>query len=292
MELKPEEKYRAVISPDIFPTAEPEYTYSTFAVVRAPYGPKLLNSPEKTHKGSKLNLTAPDFPLNYVWVEASRRLLDIAELHGTCTWLEAGLEIRQPFDFDFEASKEEEEEEKGEEEEKTCKLAIAVPREREGKKQEEIPLIEIRALSRTDEKMLCLARRGKKLCLDLPSFPEYGPQKLEIRCIFEPGAKFCVIELLPEGKEPCRKYISVRHFTPSSPLQEWTWFADSPFRGGYRFRKKVFDKEPGPWLNPLNPSVPLLIRVKAGEEREEPEQQGTKTSRTRIGPGTRGSEKS
>lgn len=272
MELKLDEKYEAVISRGFSLTTESEYAYSTFAVVRSPYGPKLLKSPEKTHKGDRLNLTVRDFPLDFVWVEAARRLLRLAELQGSCTWLEDGLEISQPFDFVGVENSIGVEASTGE---KPCRLAISVPWKGDRKKWKRNPLMEIRALSRTEEKRLHLVRRAGSLRLDLPSFPEYGPQKLEIRCSFEPGVKYCILEFLPEGKEPCRENAGMLHFTPSCPLQEWTWFADSPFRRRYRFRRRELNKEPGPWSALVEPSVPLRIRVKAGGKQKGPEKSET-----------------
>ncbi|HII00319.1 TPA: hypothetical protein HA351_01260 [Methanosarcinaceae archaeon] len=254
VELSPEEKDSAVVRLSLSPTEKLRYGYSTFAVVRGSCGPKLLRSPEKIHDCEQLNLQADDFPVEFVRIKVSRRLLELASLSGVCRWFDNGSEVSQAFEIEDVPAGE------------SGELAVAVPG------QEKAPFIEIRARSRTCEKVLHLSpQRTRDLCLDLPSFPGYGVHRLEIRCDFEAGAELCVLELLPEGKNPGKENITIMHFTPSRPVREWTWNAESPFFGGYIYRIRSLkirglNESQEPWSNPLSPFVPLSIRVKSNQK--------------------------
>lgn len=251
VEFGPEEKDTSTVRLNFSPTEKLRFRYSTFAVVRGPSGPKLLRSPEKTHDSEQLNLHADDFPVEFIRIKASRRLLELARLNGVCRWFDSGEEVSQAFEIEDTATGE------------YGELAVVIT------EQEKAPLIEIRASSLTCEKVLYLSpQRTRDLCLDLLSFPGYGVHRLEIRCCFEAGADLCVLELLPEGKNPCKENITILHFTPFRPFREWTWTADSPFFGGYIYRIrslsiKGLNESQEPWSNPLSPFPPLLIRVKS-----------------------------
>src|SRR5262249_27871602 len=74
------------------------------------------------------------------------------------------------------------------------------------------------------------------LRLGLYSFREYGPQHVEIACVFDDTTPLFAIDLLPEGHPETPDEISVLFFTPAQPKKVWEWLALSPFHAGYRYR--------------------------------------------------------
>jgi hypothetical protein len=220
-----------------------EYTYSTFAVVSSATGIQQLEGQQIQHTGERLDLSFDDFPVRLVPLEAAFALLEIALVHGVCRWTSAGIPNEQPFDLSLERSM----------------LALAVPRDADD------ATLEIEAKARDSNRGLKLGPfAANSLRLDLFSFREYGPHKIEIECAFGDLQGTCILELLPEGQLEVSDELTVLGFSHDQPKKEWTWFADSPFSAGYRYRRRRGAGEPAaPWSELQSPFDPLKISAAA-----------------------------
>lgn len=207
----PEDSGRLVLQ--FSPSETQAYSLSTFAVVQGPQGIVELSGELRPYKDDRIDLLPEDFPIDFVSVKASRDLLNIAAVKGVCRQKEGEEVFEQP--FDLTASSE---------------VAIAVPK---GSKN---VTLEIEARSVKDGKTLRLGPlETRSLALTLASFSQYGPHRILIECTFGQQTDLYAIDLLPEDRP--EDSFTVIHFTPSSTKAEWTWFAESPFSGGYRYRE-------------------------------------------------------
>jgi hypothetical protein len=101
---------------------------------------------------------------------------------------------------------------------------------------------------------------ARDLNLDLSAFPEYGPHTVEIECEFPERINLLALELLPEGG--LEKEITVLAFTPANAKKRWSWFAQSPFQPGYRYRKRTqTESAPNPWSEIQGPFEALRIKA-------------------------------
>jgi hypothetical protein len=225
------------------PLEKLEYTYSTFAVVSSTNGIEQREGPQVQHSGERLDLSFDDFPIRFIPIEAAAGLLEIAVIHGICRWTSAGIPSEQRFDLSMERPM----------------FALAVPSDAEG------ATLEIEATDRGNNKSLNLGPlAATSLRLDLFSFCEYGPHKVDIECVFGDVQSTYILELLPDGKPETGDEVKVLGFTHDQPKKEWTWFAESPFSAGYRYRRRRGAGEPaGRWSELQSPFEPLKISAAA-----------------------------
>lgn len=237
IELKPPENSTRILL-RFSPAEKSVYSISTYAVISAFGEIKELNGDEKGHEGERLNLQPEDFPIEFISVLATSELLEMARISGICKRAREGSVGDQRFDLDPRQA-----------------VSIAVPRGEDA-------MIEIEAHSRKDDRVLKIGPLNtKSLHLGFHSFPEYGPHKIEIECVFGNRIVFYAIDLLPEGSS--EDSMTVFHFTPSVPRKEWTWFAESPFQGGYRYREhREPDNIPVAWSEVFSPFKSLSIDLK------------------------------
>ena len=223
------------------PAEKLEYTFSTFVVIRDATGIERLEGGETSHQGSRLDLSPDDFPVSFVSIGASRGLLELAAVHGICRRPEGESEVEQPFELAFDQPG----------------VALALPKGTAG------ATLEIEARSREEAKALQLGPfPARNLQLGLHSFPEYGSHRVEITCVFDNDMQLFTIDFLPEDRPETSEEITVLHFTPTRLKREWTWWAQSPFRAGFRYRThRSPDESPTEWSEIRSPFEPLEIRV-------------------------------
>jgi hypothetical protein len=241
LELKSQEDSTRVVL-RFSPAERPEYIFQTFAVIKDMGSPRELYGPETSYKEDYIGLNPDDFPIDFVMVGASKNLLKISVLRGSSRWSASGTTIEQPFDLSMERPS----------------AAIAVPRGIED------VIIEVEAHPIDGSVSLKIGPvRTKVLKIEQCSFPEYGPHKIVIECIFGGGVNLFAIDLLPEGApEP---QASVLHFTLSEPKREWSWVADSPFHSGYRYREhRNPDQAQDTWSEIKSAFEDLVIQAKSG----------------------------
>ena len=230
----------ATVLLQLSPTELPEYTFKTFVILEDEM--KRYEGEETLHSGDYLDLQLKDFPLRFVLVEASSDLLDLADIQGVCRNRENDSLFDQLFNLNLNQRS----------------VVIALPKEMSG------ATLDIEARSKDGNRTLHLGPYpAEPLRLGLTSLREYGPQKIEIECLFANDEKLVAIDLLPEGLQETLTEIKTLHFTPQNPKREWTWFARSPFYPGYRFRLHVREgDEPVAWSEPRSPFERLVINSK------------------------------
>jgi hypothetical protein len=89
-----------------------------------------------------------------------------------------------------------------------------------------------------------------RIRLDLTSLPEYGPQQVVVRCEFVGDEAPLTLELQPQDGVGAASVA----LAPSAPEVSWGYFAQSPFRAGYRFRPAG-----GTWSDILPAGAPLTV---------------------------------
>lgn len=225
------------------PIEKQEYLYATFVTLIKTNSVEQLNSAEVPHTGNLLNLGPDDFPVDFVALEAASSLVALAVINGTCHWLENGVEAAQSFTLT----------------DNQPAIAIALPKGTEG------ATLTIQASAKDGSKTLSRDPvPARNLRLGLYSFPEYGPHKITVTCIFHDTTPLYSIDLLPEGRSETPDTITVLHFTPDQPVKEWSWFALSPFQAGYCYRQHTSSTGlPALWSAVLSPFENLIIQAQA-----------------------------
>lgn len=224
------------------PGEPPEYRYTTFAVVQDAGGIEQLEGVEKPHQGEVLNLGPDDFPIDFVAIEAARALLELADVQVTLRRPDGAATVEQTYALTPDRPI----------------TALALPKGTLGAQ------IEATARERGGPGVLALGPLpAQSMTLDCYSFPQYGPQHVDITCAFAAGAPSLVIELQPDGSPN----VTALLLRPDQPQRRWTWFAESPFRPGYRYRRvRERGQPPAEWSAPRAPSEPLLLQVSADQE--------------------------
>jgi hypothetical protein len=211
-----------------FSPIEPQkYTYTTFVVVQTDKGVERLDGTPTAYSGDTLLLVPDDFAIRVIAIEVSTELLQLADLNCTVAFPPGSPQA----DLKFQLTSD------------NPAAAITVARGQDD------GTLSVEAVSHQNGKALRL--EGLPISatrLELSSFREYGPHKITITCVFATGEQLTAIEILPEGKDEQMGNINVLHFTPAQPSREWTWFADSPFLSGYRYRvRRQSDAPSAPW---------------------------------------------
>jgi hypothetical protein len=237
-ELNPPD-YSARVVLRLSPAERPEYSFQTFAVVKDGDGPKELSGPEVSHSGDMLMLDPDDFPISFMTIGANADLLGIADIRGKCSWSSSGGTADQLFSLSLNQPS----------------AAIAVPRHIEN------PVIEVEAHPVDGSGILKIGPvRSKTLMIERYSFREYGPHRIVVECIFEGDENLYAIDLLPEAVPEIQ--ATVQHFTASQPKREWSYVANSPFHGGYRYREhRSSDQPQAIWSDIRSAFENLMIQV-------------------------------
>lgn len=238
IELKPQDASSKVIL-RFSPAEKQEYRLQTFAVIRDAGGPKELQGPETTHEGDYIELKLEDFPIEFVTVRASKNLLKRSFFRGSCSWSASGTIVNQPFELSTD----------------NPFTAIAIHKDIED------VALEVEAYPIDGSGSIKIGPiKTKSLDIETYLFPEYGPHKIGIECIFSGDVGLFAIDILPESTPESQ--ASVLHFTPMQPKREWGWIADSPFHSGYKYREhKNPDQVQASWSEVRSAFEDLVIQV-------------------------------
>lgn len=222
---------------------EAQYTFSTYAIVKDAKGITQINGDVKPHQGTRLYLSASDFPVDFVPVTASQQLLELATINGICQRAVGGAIIQEHFELHLDQPT----------------VTFALPQGTNN------ATLEITAHSRQGLGSINLGTiLTQPLQLDLYSFREYGLQKVEVECIFEQQNNPVVFEFLPEAYSATSQNIKLLFFQPSQTKKVLTWMPASPFQYRYRYRQKPLganSNSPPEWSDYLYPFQPLKIQV-------------------------------
>jgi hypothetical protein len=99
----------------------------------------------------------------------------------------------------------------------------------------------------------------RTVSLDLPAFPQYGPQGVTITVEFRPGVDAAEFDFQPEGDADGE--ITLR-FTPGENSKRWNYLVTNLFRTRYRFRTAPREGAPEPaWSDYRLSEEPLTIEL-------------------------------
>jgi hypothetical protein len=186
-----------------------------------------------------LRLDAPDFPVVFVRVGASAGLLALATIEGTLNRLSPSGPVTQAFQLTAAQPA----------------IALALPNDA-GEAS-----LEIRAVPPNGGAPVTLGPLpAADIELDLHSFSGYGPHRVQVEASFPNGVADLAVDLAPETRTKDANAVGFVHLTVQKPKADWTWFADSPFASGYRYRLHPKPGEqPEPWSDAQSSSTPLLL---------------------------------
>lgn len=235
----------ALIRLQLSPNEPLAYTYSTFLIMEDSRGIRQFDGPETPGSGNRLMLTPDDFPVRLIPLSVDRGLVGLAAVHGRCRWLEE--EAAFTLDFDFG----------------TDGLERAIPFPAQASEAE----IAFEMRARDNDRLLSIGPfPATPMHLGFHLFPEYGPHQVSIE-LAETSASsssalpLVAVDLLPEDRPEASEAITVVALTPAQPRKTWSYFAASPFRPGFRFRRHADEAAgiPGPWSDVRSPFDKLII---------------------------------
>jgi len=231
----------ATIQLRLAPLEKLAFSYTTFVVLEQGTAIEKLEGPTILSETDFLSLNHADFPIDFIPIEAEQSLLDIAEISGTCRFMAEGSQREQTFVLDSTRPS----------------VTSVLP------KGARDASFEIVAHERAGTGILTLGPLpATSFQLGLFSFPEYGPHKIEIECKFDEQTDLVSIELLPAGVPDTHEALSLQFFTRDQPKKIWTWFAESPFQPGFRYRPRSKPGEPtAPWIEVSSAFEPLTIHL-------------------------------
>lgn len=232
------------------------YQYSTFVVVQRSGSVQRLQGVARTIATPWLLVGVADLPVQLVSVGAGPGLLRHAVIRGVCRSDEdapgpdAG-DSAAP-DLAFELSTEQ------------PQVALALPHDDTDRFR-----LDIQACSLADSHA-CVALDplpATGVQLDLASFPQYGPQTVEVTVDFDVELPLVALDLLPAddadlaGADPPADptQANVLAFTPSRPSRQWTFLSRSPF--GARYRYRGHDQPDSAWSDLQPADRPLHVRA-------------------------------
>ncbi len=199
-----------------------DYWASTFVILKDATGIQRFNAPETRHQSHHLTLYPDDFDLQFVTIEADEDLLTLATIRATLRRPDRGKWVVQSFDLGREA------------------MAIALPKiqSNDDSGNPSSATLEFELMAIDPNALVQTLKLGpmpaQDTQLSLYAFATYGPQSLIIqRPVHELGS--LTLELSADGPNP--QSSTVLNLSPTQAQREWTWFSDSPFYGGYRYRR-------------------------------------------------------
>ena len=235
----------AIATLRLAPLEKLSYTYTTFVILQQGNSIKSLEGQPRLSESDFLSLNQDDFPVNFISVEADQSLLDVATIFGVCIWFDGVARREQKFEIDSARPV----------------VMPAIPKGISG------AVVEITAVERNGNGVLKLGPfSAASLQLGLFSFPQWGPHKIEIECVFSNTAETCVIELAPAERQGASNEITLLSLSLDEPRKEWSWFAESPFYPGFCYRPRRNRRESAaPWIDVPIPSDSLKINSEIGE---------------------------
>lgn len=220
------------------PFEKQAFFYETFVIVKDSSGTRELTGAKTKAEGEHLKLFMHDFPFDIVNISASAGLMSKAIIGGKINWKENSKSLSSSFIFTSDNQQ----------------VALALP---SGSGSEVVCSVRIaeKNASATIEKDFPLQN---SLHLYRYSFPEYGPHTVDVEVSLGNKNLFA-LELLAEDKEENVDNIQVLSFTQEQNKKSWTWFADSIFQAGFKYR--AFSTEngsPNNWSKVQSPFVGTL----------------------------------
>lgn len=221
------------------------YRYSTFVVTSDETGTRQINLPEAAGEGSLLRLSPEHFPIEFAQIEVTPALAQLAVITGICAYEQDGQTFERSFKIDSGQ----------------LSVSIPIPRERSSMR------IDVVAVARDGSGELTLGPfETPQVRLDLTSFPTYGPQQIEVRCVFDDRSTLQAVSLLPAGSAETAENVTTLSLTPAESSRTFRWFARSPFGVGLRYRPH--DAQGGAWTEvPLG--TPTLVLFSSRFQRQE-----------------------
>ena len=221
------------------------YRYSTFVVVSDEAGTRQINMPEAAGEGALLRLSPEHFPIEFALIEATPALAQLAVITGICTYEKDGQTFERLFKIDSGQ----------------LSVGIPIPRERSSIR------IDVVAVARDGSGQISLGPfETPQVKLDLTSFPTYGPQQIEVKCVFDDSSTLQAVSLLPDGSAESAENITTLPLTPADSSRTFGWFARSPFGTGFRYRP--YHAHGGAWTEvPLG--TPTLVLFSSRLQRQE-----------------------
>jgi hypothetical protein len=192
------------------------YTYQTFVVLKDSSGTRELKSATIASKEPILRLGYNDFPIQFIPMEANLSLLKQVPLKIKWEWQE----LEQPRNMEFELTA------------LKPTYTLALPKEGIVPSQ-----VTVAATDKLSSKTLELKLDATThLYIDRYSFPEFGAHAVHIECVFGEADKLMTFDFLPESQSETLQHITTLSFTPTQSQRTWTWFTDSMFQAGFRYR--------------------------------------------------------
>ena len=224
------------------PVEKLAYKCATWAAISSSRGVVRYEAERFDGADEVLTLGPSELPYRLISIEVDRSLLDLASVGGTLVWDEADQTCTVTFSVDTQESA----------------VELAVPRLALNAR------VEITALETAGSGLLKLPPTGSEAVhIGLYSFREYGPQQVVLTQLIAEGAPSQIVEVLPEG-EPESASLPVL-LTSQEPTKTCSYFAASPFHGGFRFRvRQSFGAPPGPWSILRQPFDQLVIPASSG----------------------------
>jgi hypothetical protein len=205
----------ATLDVHLSPGEPVRYRYSPFAVLTDERGTRQIDGCEVEGNGSPLHLSTDQFPIEFAVIEVTPALGELAVVTGACTYELDGVMHEQKFTLDSG----------------NLAAGIAVPRNRSSL------TIDGYAVARDGSGQLRLGPiESPQVRLDVTSFPAYGPQAVDVRCIFDDSATLQAVSLLPMDRDESPENVTALSFTPAEPVRTFRWSSRSPFASGFRYR--------------------------------------------------------
>lgn len=212
------------------PAEPPEFTFRTY--VELADGSHVEAKDEVSARGGALSLGPGDFPVDFCPLQASARLLQLAELRGMVrtpradgTWTEVAFSLtpEQP------------------------RRVFVLPAGAAAQ-----ATVALEALERNGTRSLRLELPlSAAASVDLMSLPGFGPHSVDVTCAIPEGGRAVVVELRGEASRDVTRLL----LTPARPSQRFTWYADSPFQPGFVYRLQGAPD----WSEPRPPSPSLQL---------------------------------
>jgi hypothetical protein len=219
------------VSVSLSPGEALKYDMVCFAILAAGQMVQQIETQPKSVSAQWLQLQTDDFPLQFVHITASDRLIALATIDGALTYLHGGKSISQPIRLDREAAD----------------IALAYPADASD------VAITVDATALDASKSLPVpGLSAGRILLDLTSFPDYGPHRIPVTCDFKSGDGMLSVDLVGEdGGNPATVTL-----VPAMPASAWGYVAQSPFHAGYRYRL-----QDGDWTDVAATNAPLALTV-------------------------------
>jgi hypothetical protein len=230
-------KDTSIVELKFSPREEKVYTYQTLVVIKDSNGSRELKGVVITSKEPIIRLGYGDFPIQFMPIEAGMGLLKSANIKGRWAWKENST----PRSVDFELT------------DKKQEYLIAVPKDGVTELSGSIKANDKASMQSLELKLESV----DNVYLDRYSFPEYGTHTVTIKCILSTDQPIYVLEILPEHKTDVPGNITTLAFTPTQTERTWTWFTDSIFQAGFRYRKNDNGKV-AEWSSIQSPFVGVL----------------------------------